>query len=97
MPPAFLIIAGGRPAGGGGVNTCSTHGRESWRRRWANLAVIRHPCQRTRGRVITGLAIPLKRALEPVNAAGRPYAAPNVRYWGNNGQRWLLARDGFVR
>jgi hypothetical protein len=32
--------------------------------------------------------------LGQVNAAGRPYAAPNVRYWGNSGQRRILARDG---
>jgi hypothetical protein len=29
-----------------------------------------------------------------VNAAGRPYAAPNVRYWGKSGQRSFLAHDG---
>ena len=29
-----------------------------------------------------------------VNAAGRLYPVPNVRYWSNSGQRWILARDG---
>jgi hypothetical protein len=32
--------------------------------------------------------------LGQVNAAGRPYAAPDVRYWSNSGQNWILARDG---
>ena len=26
--------------------------------------------------------------------ADNPIAAANVRYWSNNGQRWILARDG---
>jgi hypothetical protein len=24
------------------------------------------------------------------------YEPPNVRFWGNSGQRWILARDGLV-
>jgi hypothetical protein len=28
-----------------------------------------------------------------VNAASRPYAAPNVRYWGNSVQKSILAPD----
>src|SRR5450759_807142 len=31
--------------------------------------------------------------LGQVNTARRPYAAPDVRYWSNSRQRWILARD----
>jgi hypothetical protein len=37
---------------------------------------------------------PANRRLRQVNAAGRPDAAPDVRYWSNSGQTWFLARDG---
>jgi hypothetical protein len=33
-------------------------------------------------------------AFGQVNAAGRPYAAPNVGFWGNGGQSWILASSG---
>jgi hypothetical protein len=32
--------------------------------------------------------------LGQVNAAGRPYAAPNVGYWGNNGQKAAFGQCG---
>ncbi len=32
-----------------------------------------------------------------VNAAGRPYAAPDVRYWANNGQYAVFGQLRFVR
>jgi hypothetical protein len=28
------------------------------------------------------------------DAVGRPYAAPNVGYWANSGQSWILASSG---
>jgi hypothetical protein len=36
-----------------------------------------------------------RHAAPKVNAAGRPYAAPNVGFWANSGQSWILASCGY--
>jgi hypothetical protein len=36
-----------------------------------------------------------RHAAPKVNAAGRLYAAPNVGFWANSGQSWILASSGY--